>query len=187
MDSRESIRGELVKRACPDEGLGTLARTRADDISLCGPVAFQTGPFGLVVLGREAAPSGSSAQKKPCQRFRPFRVARRLLRLSPGQIHLLFLGREAAPSGISAQQKPRQRLRTSRAARRLLRNKHGPCGSAFEPGVARLKVLARERATSGVLRVSGSALADPDTCETEMGRAGLEPATLGLKVPCSTN
>jgi hypothetical protein len=26
-----------------------------------------------------------------------------------------------------------------------------------------------------------------DSAETRMGRAGLEPATLGLKVPCSTS
>ena len=40
---------------------------------------------------------------------------------------------------------------------------------------------------SNLLARSGSAPADPRSCAMSMGRAGIEPATLGLKVPCSTN
>ena len=42
-------------------------------------------------------------------------------------------------------------------------------------------------AASGVLRGRESAPTDFRPCAISMGRAGIEPATLGLKVPCSTN
>jgi hypothetical protein len=75
---------------------------------------------------------------------------------------------------------PRMRQRTASIARRTRYSRVRLVGDLVHPA----RMLDRaEESRQGDLRLSAESFSPG----TRMGRAGIEPATLGLKVPCSTN